>query len=165
MERGKIRYKDIETSYWAGFIDGEGSIMITKFFSNDGFHKNPTYQLQIGVATTNKKNMEKLSLFAKSGSITERRFKRPNQRNAYYWGLKGDKAMLFIKRILPFLKLKKEQALVGIEFQEKKNQPNKFGGSLRPLNQEELNYRESMREKIQKLNYRDSNKGYRNRIK
>jgi hypothetical protein len=132
---------ELEKSYWAGFIDGEGSIMITKTFSKDGFHKNPTYQLQIAVATTNKKTMQKLQSFANGGWLTERRFKRINQRNAYYWGLKGDKAMNFLKIILPYLKLKKKQAIVGIEFQKNKNQPNKFGGRIRALNKKELAYR------------------------
>lgn len=149
-----------ENSYWAGFFDGEGSIMITKNIVNDKTHKSPIYQLQIGVATTNKQIMEKLRNFSGFRNlIVERRFKKPNQRNAYYWGLKGDRAVTFLKRILPFLKLKREQAIVGIEFQEKKVRPNELGGKLRALNQEELNYRELMRNKIRQLNYRDSNKG------
>jgi hypothetical protein len=151
----------LENSYWAGFIDGEGSIMITKFFSKDKKHKSPTYQLQIGVATTDKKQMEKLSLFAGGNAITERRFKNKNQRNAYYWGLKSDKAVLFLKRILPYLKLKQKQAKVGIKYQENKFQPNKYGGRIRKLTQKEINYREKWRNKMIKLNHKNSNKGYR----
>lgn len=154
----KLGY-ELEKSYWAGFFDGKGSIMITKTFSKDGFHKSPTYQLQVGVATTNKKIMNNLRLFAGNGRLTERRYKRPNQRNAYYWGCKGDKAVSFLKIVISYLKLKKQQAIIGIEFQTKKIQPNKFGGRIRALNKDELEYRELMRTKIRELNYRDSNKG------
>ena len=158
MKSIKLGY-EIETAYWAGFFDGEGSVMITKTFSKDGFHKNPTYQFQAGVATTDKKSMQDLKLFAGVGWLVERRYKKLNQRNSYYWGCKGDKAVIFLQKILPYLRLKKPQALVGIEFQTGKNQPNKSGGKLRPLNPEEIKYRESMRTKIMKLNRKGSNKG------
>jgi len=151
--------KQVEKSYWAGFIDGEGSIMITKHFSKDGFHKCPTYQVRLDVAITNEKLMKELKMFAGCGWLCKRTFKKENQKDAYYWGCKSDKAVEFLKELLPYIKLKRKQIELVIKFQENKNSPNRKGGKLRPLSKKEINYRESMRLKLQKINAINSNKG------
>lgn len=154
----KLGY-ETEAAYWAGFIDGEGCISIYKHFNKDGFHKSPSYRIQVGVATTNEEIMNKLSKFAGHGKITRRIFKRENQRDAFYWACRGDLAMIFLKKILPYLKLKVEQAKLCIEFQDNKNSPNINGGVLKPLTQDELKYREDMMIKIRDVNALNSNKG------
>ena len=154
----KLGY-ELEKAYWAGFIDGEGSIMISKHLNKDGFHKCPTYQVRLDVATTNKEIMEKLKSFAKCGWLTKRVFKKENQKDAFYWGCKADKAINFLKELLPYIKLKRKQIELVIEFQTNKNSPNKTGGKLRPLSKKEIDYRENMRNKLQKINAINSNKG------
>lgn len=157
-ERIKLGY-ETEKAYWAGFIDGEGSIMISKHFSKDGLHKSPTYQVRVDVASTNKKIIETLRKFANCGWLVKRIFKKENQNDAYYWGCKSDKAIGFLEKLLPYLKLKRKQVLLVINFQQNKNSPNRNGGKIRKLSKKEISYREKMRKKLQDINAINSNKG------
>lgn len=159
MKKIKLGY-EVETEqniekdsyYWAGFFDGEGCILISKEINNDGYHKQPSHILKITIANTNETIMEEMKNFAGMNKLFKRKFKKLNQRDAYYLNIKGDQALSFLKKISPHLKLKKKQADLGIYFQENKK-------IHYPLTDEDIQFRENMMLEIRRLNHVDSNKG------
>lgn len=140
----------LELAYWAGFFDGEGYIGIYKYKQNDGYHKSPGYSVVMGLTLTNKKIVEEFGCLFKGFQITRREYKRnPNAKTQYYWQAKGHTAIAVLKALMPFLKLKKRQAELAIEFYERKG-PN----PSRPLTNSELQLREEYYQKMRQLNKR-----------
>ena len=104
----------IETSYAAGFIDGEGSIGI--------YRSGNTLSLTIQISNCSK---DALDLFASlfGGEVRKRpsswhEDKSPKWRPAYYWRLYGEKAANVIRHLSPYLREKKAQADLALEWQD-----------------------------------------------
>ena len=102
-------------SYLAGLIDGEGSICLLKnreHRQSDGF----VLTLNIGITNTYLPLMKWLvSNFG--GVYYTRSSKNPRHSDRYDWYPKGrrNKEELLLS-ILPYLIIKREQALIGLEF-------------------------------------------------
>jgi len=104
--------EQIELAYFAGFFDGEGSVSITKAGSKNH------YRLQCGITQTNHRL---LILFKDNfgGGITEMSTHyeaRWGRKQCWRWWITDTKAGEFLSIILPYLKLKKGEAQVAIEF-------------------------------------------------
>lgn len=98
-------------SWAAGFFDGEGNIAIVK---NNGL---PAGKLRITAAQVDKQPILRLQqLFG--GAIRQASSKRENWRSFWVWDLSADKAVSALKRMEPYLLVKKQQALLAYEFQE-----------------------------------------------
>ena len=101
-------------SYLAGFFDGEGSVYIMKGKNSQG---NPAFFLEISFTNSNREVLEYAqSLF--KGKITESKDPRPLKKMVYRLRIRSNQALDALKQMLPFLKVKKEQAKMGIKFQE-----------------------------------------------
>ncbi len=105
--------EDYELAYAAGIIDGEGCICITH-------HSGRYYELGISVTTTDTILTKWLS-GTFGGNIHNHQAPRPHCKASYRWALSARKAEHFIGLILPFLKLKKSRAKLGLEFQSRKH--------------------------------------------
>ena len=112
--RGKIPIED--TIYIAGLMDGEGHIFITE-------DKRPQYKtslhiLRTGVTNTNKDIIEWLfKLFPTTISKRIRQPKHPNWTTCYFWEASSNNALFFLKVVYPYLRIKKRQSVLAIEFQ------------------------------------------------
>ena len=107
--------KTWERGYAAGLIDGEGCIMIRKIQPNEKYNF-PSYQLQISMNQIDGDCIDFLyGVFG--GKAYDIKSYQENRLHNYRWELVGDKAMSFLKIILPFLRIKKIQAELGIRFQ------------------------------------------------
>ena len=95
-----------DVTYAAGFFDGEGCILLYKTAN----HKTSTrYQFSVQVASVDKPSADWFqSKFG--GYISIRKDPRPNHRVLYTWSLMASGARDFLAQLLPYLKLKKEQA-------------------------------------------------------
>jgi hypothetical protein len=110
---------EVDKAYAAGFFDGEGYVTITKQSRGD------TYYLRVGISNTCREPLEYIqglwygSLFDHAG-----RYDGYNGRHArlaaYKWYAHGPKAAAFLLDLLPYLRVKNEQALLGLEFQDLK---------------------------------------------
>ncbi len=99
-----------QLAYTAGFIDGEGSIQIR---NKKNRHQ---HSVRMEVKNTNLDVLMYLkNLFG--GSIQCRIYQNKNHKQAYSWTLSNLSAVNFLKSILPFLRIKKSQAELAIEFQ------------------------------------------------
>ena len=101
-------------AYTAGIIDGEGSIMITR---------GGSYRMRVQVGMV-EEYIPKWLHFSFGGSLQIRRMEKP-KRNIAQWTIANQLAAEFLKAILPYLKIKRGQAEIALEFQ---SQRRKSGG-------------------------------------
>lgn len=111
-----MRYNEIDLAYIAGFLDGEGSFIITY----QGESKRRLRPM-ISVANTSREILEWIKelfggfISANNGSIC-----KPRGRTIYYYSLGSRKACLeVLQLVIPYLKVKKKQAILLIEFCKK----------------------------------------------
>jgi len=107
-----------ELAYWAGFVDGEGSIKIIKRRPGRGA-TNPSYIPYLAIINTNKAIIEELKRVFETGTIWHKKPSKPNHRDAYGWYVSAKKCVEILKKLLPYLKIKKPQAETLIEYYQK----------------------------------------------
>jgi hypothetical protein len=104
--------KQMSRSQWiiyaAGFFDGEGCISIV-------FHKKKHYSLELAVSQADPNPLWAMqSLFG--GRIVKHG--QSVNRPVYYWKASSRQSMEAIKEMLPFLVVKREQAIIALQFRE-----------------------------------------------
>ena len=116
--------KKIDLAYTAGIIDGEGCIGI--YLHGEGKYNN----YRLSVQMTSKDEWLPMWLkFAYGGFVCKRESKRANQSACWNWGIHAKQAGEFLRLILPYLRLRRQQAEIAIKFQSRR-QP--FGRNKKP---------------------------------
>jgi len=136
-------------SYLAGIIDGEGTIRIGANNPPAKWpNRNIVYYASIGLGMTDKAVIE---LFAKKFGGNLRKECVPNRKIVYRWGTCGSKVVPeIIKRLLPYLIVKKKQAELVIKFCEERKTTGFRRNKKLPIS--ELQRREEFYWKVKKLN-------------
>jgi len=103
--------KPLTLEYLAGFVDGEGSFMITK--SNNDFYK-PTFH----IANTDLQILHDIRKFFRiTAKIQTMIPKNPRWATAYYLAVKNIEQCKSIARQLhPYLRIKQQQAAIIMQF-------------------------------------------------
>jgi len=144
-------------SYLAGIIDGEGCIRINKY----KYKYKRGNKIKVAYAGTLQVEMcakEVLKVFSDTfgGNITSRK-KKDTKPILYCWRVGNQKCKNVLKLLYPYLRAKKKQAKLVIEFQ--KELAKKNGGGGLPLNKEEIEIRNKFYFKMKSLNnHADTNK-------
>lgn len=143
-----IRGKEM-LAYMAGIIDGEGHIGIYGSFSTK-LSKHKSHYLRVSVGNNCEELLRMFQDRLGGGLSSETPLKG---KIIWRWHIAGDRAEKLLKDILPYLIVKKMQALLGIEFQKTRcnNRKRRNGNEL---TQEELTKREYYRLQIKELNKR-----------
>lgn len=99
-------------SYYAGFFDGEGSI---------GIYRNGRGAWHLRTQLTQNINKASASLLDEmqalfGGNLSLMRGERYRGGRAYNWQLNGETAVRFLQDVLPYLRLKREQAFFAIRW-------------------------------------------------
>lgn len=137
--------KQEDLAYLAGFFDGEGCISFHRKATKNGWR----YSLEISVAQINP---EPIKMFTEVFGFGYRsRWFNSNQRLQFEWRTFGSNASKVLKLLMPYLKVKREEALLAIEFQEL---PQK-SGKKRVTTDEERNEREILVKQISQLKKRE----------
>ena len=110
-----------DLAYFAGIIDGEGSIMLYRDKQRRTF-------MRVMVGNTNEWLINQLC-FSFGGVKNVTRQYHLIWKPCWHWSIHGSKAVEFLKLILPYLKLKRAQAEIAIRFQERKSKARKYGKS------------------------------------
>jgi LAGLIDADG endonuclease len=147
--------KQSKFSYLAGFMDGEGSFSIVKTFSvqrkRDGSkQKYVTYKCMVSVTNTNKEVMDWIAKTFGGKVLTGSNENRnPRYKTRYSWFRTSHEDIeRFTLGILPYLIVKRKQALVALEFC-KTYQADRIGTELGP----EVNAkRDELRKEMMSLN-------------
>jgi len=136
---------EVEKAYIAGFIDGEGYI---------GIHRNKGrwFEAELAITNSNKEILlwikDKLSI-----SSSVRCIHKESNKPRYQLEIRGNQAVSRLLRILlPYLRTKKEHALLVIELAELKRQAmSGYKGKRKPINPER---QEEIFRRIRELNAR-----------
>jgi len=122
MENSSVLDETYRT-WLAGFVDGEGCFLISE---NKGSTTMRFDLSQSGVE--GKQLLEKLkSIFGGTIYLNNRPF-RPYHKQVWRWSVSSDKAMKFIRCILPYMKLKRDEAIVCMEYTASKKITSCRGG-------------------------------------
>jgi len=110
--------KKSDLIYSAGFFDGEGYVSMRR---RKAYRRNCNYiNIGCGVCQSDEHVINWFkSVFG--GSVTHRK-RNKNYREMWDWDLSCNKAKEFLKLVLPYLKVKKKQVEIVINFQENRKQ-------------------------------------------
>lgn len=117
---------EITKAYIAGFFDGEGCISILKTKAN-GRNRSPRYTLVAVMVQKSDIPMGELYEEIGLGSIHMQRSNRTDNSYLYHWQISSQGAATFLKCILPYLRSKKREAEIAIEFQATQKQGGNNG--------------------------------------
>jgi hypothetical protein len=106
---------EIDKAYIAGFFDGEGCVVISKSHGKES--RTPRYALVVVVSQKGIVPLGDLCNMTGVGKI----YISNKAANAHSWTISNSHAKEFLAAILPYLRVKKQQAALAIEFAEKFN--------------------------------------------
>ena len=112
------KFSDIEAAYLAGIIDGEGSVYIAKHKEYSGRGLPYSYSTRVSVGNTDERLINWIQKTVKTGNIHFVQETRNNWKDHWHWLLADKNITPFLEQILPFLIIKKEQALILLRFRE-----------------------------------------------
>lgn len=141
---------ETQKAYLAGFFDGEGCIHIGTY--PPGIYSastiSPFHQLSVTLGNTNRTILEHICTLLSAGNIQSSKGKNSKTRMYYQWRIYGTKAMEFLELLKPYFILKKEEAVLAIEFQSGKRNPP---GGHKPLSPEIIQKRTELAERLKLL--------------
>ena len=141
--------KTWQRGYAAGLMDGEGCIQIKKVKHPNG-SRNAEYSLQININMTDGGSID-FMYGTFGGWVYVSQQYGLGSLPVYRWEIRREKAKKFLKEILPFLKGKKEQAELGIRFQENRETQQRKNGRYQPSPQYLLDRYETFYLKMKEL--------------
>jgi hypothetical protein len=143
----------ITLAYLAGFVDGEGSIAITKRGGSSKWRTSP-YSLSLTVAQINPEPLYLLKQVF-GGSLNRYDHRKANHRLYYSWSVSSRQAAKTIKVLYPYLLVKKDEAEVALSFASTMgNNERDITGAFRKIPSEIIELRESMYYHLQDLKKR-----------
>ncbi len=139
--------QETDKAYLAGLIDGEGSIYIGKSKPNNlAGTKNPTYRLSLDITSTYYPIIKYLvDLYG--GWVHYREGKGRKNSWASQW--QGQRVCEILEFVFPYLIIKREEALVAINYQ--KGRVNGWCRGMKGQTPEDLIRHEVYRIKLQEL--------------
>jgi hypothetical protein len=144
------RGKATDLAYAAGMVDADGYVGICKNSQKPSRHWNPRYQTEVVVTNTYLPMLEWLKA-NHGGSISIRGRVKDHHKTGYGWKIGDQLAAAFCRAIAPYMRIKREQALLIIEMQEAKLTPRPRGTGVR-LPEELLARYESIYQRFLALN-------------
>ena len=146
-------------AYLAGIVDGEGYVGIKKDLSSvrSGHSRSPLYHERIQIRMINE---GAISLFQKVLGGNYYHEKRPYGKHPMYCYQASDRlATHILRKLLPFLIVKRRQAELVLRLRDSKDGPqtygslgNKKGRRGTPMSRHILQHRESLYQMVKKLN-------------
>ena len=110
--------KKTDLAYMAGIIDGEGCIRIGKG-NQGGNNKKVNYTLKMSIGMANP-YIPQMFRFVFGGHFFQSTEGTAERLPTWQWGIDSNKAVDVLRTLLPYLKLKKSEAELAIEFQKGK---------------------------------------------
>lgn len=110
----------VDTAYMAGILDGEGYVGITQV----GTKENPQTVSRVRIAMTDKNVIEWVHAnWPSSGIKIDFRSRKSlaHYKDQHWVQWTGQRAADFLQELLPFLKVKRDQALLVIELANRKS--------------------------------------------
>jgi len=131
------KLSDVDAAYIAGFLDGEGSIMI--------IGRADAFMLRVSFANTKRNVLEWIREKTGVGNVTEKSRENQNHATSYMLLINSNAANSLLKQVSKYLIIKKEQALLAMEF---------FGNLRTPKLKSEREWQAAAKATMQELNRR-----------
>jgi hypothetical protein len=148
------KISEAEIAYFAGIIDGEGTITISRAARKDTKHKLPAYIPHMKVCNTDKALIDWIQKTF-GGCLNNVRQSNDKWSTLYYLRWNCTKARTVLEMLLPYLRVKRLQALLVLEFVKRMNEDNYRGIILPP---EEHQIRALLHSLVSRLNLRGPTK-------
>lgn len=145
----------------AGFVDGEGCITICRQTRKN--RPSPSYRAYITINNTKRHSLGSFLQEYHGGIYNQNEYRKTKDNvewaDPYTWYCPVSSSERFLTDLLPYLRIKGEQAKTVLEFIRTKNafdrpKREKRKGGSSPLTEREIEYRESLRVKVHSLNKR-----------
>lgn len=141
----------IKWSYLAGLMDTDGSFMLHKRINHSSM-KSPNYTAKISFGEVDARPINYIKSVFPFGSVNKKDYST-TKKGRFVWELVVvDEIKQFINRILPYLKVKKPNAEILLEFCNNRNPVKK--GHRFGIPPEELFFREKCYQELQKYQRR-----------
>ena len=112
--------------YLAGIVDGEGCVSVT--YGTKSGHE----RIRLTVSNSDRHLIDWLTSRI-GGSVSKNKTKR-NRKPAYHWEIYANKAFIVLTLLLPYLKLKKRQAELCLQFHTDKSKRAWITKQIRRMN-------------------------------
>lgn len=135
-----------ELAYLAGLFDGEGCIFIQKLNKQRGFITS-RYRLTVQITNT----CESIMMWFKSQGwyVLERKKMKKEWKRCWVGKLHDRNASRFLESVLLYLRVKRDEAEVALEFQKHKDEEPINGRN--GLTSIEIEYREKLKRRLSEL--------------
>lgn len=142
---------ETDKAYVAGFVDGEGTITITRQ-SAKTFGGNENFYTSLEISNTNLEILEWIQSLYGGTLKTSQNHKHGNRKISYvlYWY--SEKARPVLVSIYPYLRIKKEHATLSLEFMNLLKRQG--AGKGRKVSLDDVSERDDYCQEIQYLNKR-----------
>lgn len=107
--------KTMDIRYAAGLFDGEGYIRVATWKKPNSVHVR--YQIYGGINMCHRPVIERLCETFGGNMPTPGRRISPKHRPLYTWNLSSQVMAKFLRRVLPYLIVKKEEVILALELQ------------------------------------------------
>ena len=137
--------KKTDIAYMAGIIDGEGCIGIHRAGKKP--NGNPQYFLRVVIGMCNE-YIPNLFRFYFGGQVIFCQPRKENWNPQWRWAVTYEQAAQCLKILLPYLRLKRDEAILGLKFQSNKKHrgsPKGQNGGGIPETEEDLALQEIQR--------------------
>ena len=142
--RGLGTCNKVELAYLAGLFDGEGCIMIVRRSPFSIGHKSVYHYLSLSLTMANQQ-MPELFQYYFGGSAKPVKKQTVGRQPLWRWDITHNGALGVLRALLPYLRLKLDEAELGIKFQLKHKK------TTHSLKEEQLAEREKMRALMKSL--------------
>ncbi len=142
--------KETQKAYLAGVIDGEGCIGINKTTNKSVRHKHPYYQVRLRIAMTTEEPIKSIESWC--GGIVSLTKRKGNSKPIFEWLLLNDKAVAMLQLIKPYLRVKRKQTEIAINFRDYYHTHSGYGRAETPI--EVSRQREKYFQEMKQLNKR-----------
>jgi len=140
--------KQSDLAYLAGLFDAEGSISVIASTYKTQKGKMPRFDLSVSIVNTDKKVLQWILSLGFGGLITEMQRPKENHKQCYHYLVRDNAALNFLKALLPYLRIKEEQARLAVAFQIRKNAQRKLWNRYEPIPVFELRNRRILKHLI-----------------
>jgi hypothetical protein len=106
-----------DAAWLAGFIDGEGSIMLALRRATGAV------ELLLAISNTDRSALETVVQLTGLGAVNERPRQSSRHKTAYFWRCSSAGAESVIQQIRPYLRVKPRQADLALTFQSRLRDP------------------------------------------
>jgi len=149
--------REVDLAYIAGLIDGEAYIGIKKSTYHSRVLKdgiNPEYHERIQIRMTNEKAIKFIQELLGGNYYKEKCASLKSGKFLYCYQASDRKAANILKKLLPFLKVKRKETELVLKLRESKEDHRSFrrgSPARRPMPKDIVEYREHLYQAIKKV--------------